>query len=105
MKNFKFKRMNLISDEVFSKIKSVDDLLDKINTTVNGEHTFEIVDKDDFLNRLKSFKSYLKKDLQDFTIDEVLKYYQNTMLLRSIFNWYDLPNFMRVIEYEQRNGL
>ena len=84
-----------ISEGAFRNLKSLDDLITKMNNTG---------DPDDFKLRLKHFKEFLKKELPEFSEKEILKYDRHLQKLRKIYDWKGAENFLIAIEYDAREN-
>ena len=93
-----------ISESVFSDLKSLDDLITKMGTTKDGYKISGVGEPDDFKSRLKYFKEFLKKDLPEFSEEEVLKFDKHFQKFRKIYEWYGAEYFLNAIEYEVRNN-
>lgn len=93
-----------ISESVFSDLKSLDDLITKMGTTKDGCKNIGVGEPDDFKSRLRYFKEFLKKELPDFTEEDILKFDKHFQKFRKIYNWNGCEYFLVAIEYESRNN-
>jgi hypothetical protein len=93
-----------ISESVFSNLKSLDDLITKMGTTKDGYKISGVGEPDDFKSRMKYFKEFLKRELPEFTEEEVLKLDKNFQKFRKIYEWYGAEYFLTAMEYEARNN-
>jgi hypothetical protein len=93
-----------ISESVFSDLKSLDDLITKMGTTKDGYKISGVGEPDDFKSRLKYFKEFLKKELPEFSEEEVLKFDKHFQKFRKIYEWYGAEYFLNAMEYEVRNN-
>lgn len=94
-----------ISENVFNNLKSLDDLIIKMRTTKNGNIVSSIEEPNIFKSRLKHFKQFLKKELPEFSEQEILKFDKYFYKLKKIYEWRDIEYFLAVIEYEIRNKI
>lgn len=92
-----------ISESVFSDLKSLDDLITKMGTTKDGYKISGVGEPDDFKSRLKYFKEFLKKELPEFSEEEILKFDKHFHKFRKIYEWYGSEYFLNAMEWEVRN--
>lgn len=93
-----------ISESVFNDLKSLDDLITKMGTTKDGYKIIGVGEPDDFKSRLKYFKEFLKKELPEFTEEDILKFDKHFQKFRKIYEWYGVEYFLTAMEYEVRNN-
>lgn len=93
-----------ISESVFSGLKSLDDLITKMGTTKDGYKNIGVGEPDDFKSRLRYFKEFLKKELPEFTEEDILKFDKHFQKFRKIYGWYGAEYFLTAMEYEVRNN-
>ena len=93
-----------ISESVFSDLKSLDDLIIKMGTTKDGYKISGVGEPNDFKSRLVYFKEYLKKELPEFTEEDILKFDKHFQKFRNIYEWYGAEYFLTAMEYEVRNN-
>ena len=92
-----------ISESVFSDLKSLDDLIIKMGTTKDGYKISGVGEPDDFKSRMKYFKEFLKKELPEFTEEDILKFDKHFQKFRKIYEWYGAGYLLTAMEYEARN--
>jgi len=93
-----------ISESVFCDLKSLDDLITKMGTTKDGYKISGVGEPDGFKSRLKSFKEFLKKELPEFTEEDILKFDKHFQKFRKIYEWDGAGYFLNAMEYEARNN-
>lgn len=93
-----------ISESVFSDLKSLDDLITKMGTTKDGYKISGVGELDDFKSRMKYFKEFLKKELPEFSDEDILKFDKHFQKFRKIYEWYSVEYFLTAMEYEVRNN-
>jgi|GEM_PF-4549337 hypothetical protein len=93
-----------ISESVFNDLKSLDDLIIKMGTTKDGYKISGVGEPDDFKSRMKYFKEFLKKELPEFTEEDILKFDKHFQKFRKIYEWYGAEYFLTAMEYEARNN-
>lgn len=94
--------MKRISDEVFEKLNSLDDLINLMRYDRNGRECHGVGDAESFKYRLDFYKKRIKDELPDFTIDEILKINENFNKLSELFHFSGSENMLAALEYEQR---
>jgi len=93
-----------ISESVFNDLKSLDDLITKMGTTKDGYKNIGVGEPDDFKSRLSYFKEFLKKELPEFTEEDILKFDKHFQKFRKIYGWHGAEYFLIAMEYEARNN-
>lgn len=93
-----------ISESVFSDLKSLDDLIVKMGTTKDGYKISDVGEPDDFKSRMKYFKEFLKRELPEFTEEDILKFDKHFQKFRKIYEWRGAEYFLTAMEYEARNN-
>lgn len=93
-----------ISESVFSDLKSLDDLITQMGTNKDGCKNIGVGEPDDFKSRLRYFKEFLKKELPEFTEEDILKFDKHFQKFRKIYEWYGAEYFLTAMEYEARNN-
>jgi len=93
-----------ISESVFSDLKSLDDLINKMGTTKDGYKINGVGEPDDFKSRFKYFKEFLKRELPEFTEEDILKFDKHFQKFRKIYEWCGAEYFLTAMEYEARNN-
>lgn len=92
-----------LSESVYNDLKSLDDLIIKMGTTKDGYKTNGVGEPDDFKSRMEGFKEFLKKELPEFTEEDILKFDKHFQKFRKIYEWYGAEYFLTIMEYEVRN--
>lgn len=92
-----------ISDDVFSDLKSLDDLIAKMGTTKDGYKISGVGEPHIFKSRLESFKEFLSKEFPEFTEEEILKFDKYFQKIKKIYDWYGSEYLLAAIEYESRS--
>ena len=93
-----------ISESVFSDLKSLDDLITKMGTTKDGYKISGVGEPDYFKLQLKYFKDFLKRELPEFTKEDILKFDKHFQKFVKIYEWYGAEYFLTAMEYEARNN-
>lgn len=93
-----------ISESVFSDLKSLDDLITKMRTKKGEYKINDVGEPDDFKTRLIHFKGFLKKELPEFSNEDILKFDKHFQKFRKIYEWRGAEYFLTAIEYEIRNN-
>ena len=93
-----------ISDSVFNDLKSIDDLIIKMGTTKDGHKISGVGAPKDFKLRMGLFKEFLKKELPEFSEEEILKIDKHFHTIRKIYDWYGAEYFLTAIEYSIRDN-
>lgn len=93
-----------ISESVFNDFKSLDDLITKMGTTKDGYKISGVGEPDDFKARFKYFKEFLKKELPEFSVEDILKFDKHFQKFRKIYEWYGAEYFLNAMEYEARTN-
>ncbi len=96
--------MPRISDEVFSKLGSLEALVNIMGKTKEGYTLSEVGDYKEFNNRFIAFKETLKKDLPEFTTEEILKFDSLFHKFKAIYEWYGASYLLAALEFEQRQN-
>ena len=96
--------MKRISDKIFEETKSLEDLVQLMAYDKDGCSNAEIGNPTHFLNRYQMYKEKLKKDLPEFTFEEILKFSKYFHELKdSIFCWGSFDSYLTCLEYEERD--
>jgi hypothetical protein len=93
-----------ISESFFSELKSLDDLITKMGTTTDGYKISDVGEPDVFKSRMAHFKEFLRRELPEFTEEEILKFDKYFQKFRKIYDWYSAEYFLTAMEYEVRNN-
>ena len=93
-----------ISESIFNDLKSLDDLIIKMGTTKDGYKISGVGEPDDFKSRMKYFKEFLKKELPEFTEEDILNFDKHFHKFRKIYEWYGAEYLLTAMEYEARNN-
>ena len=93
-----------ISEKVYSDLKSLDDLINKMGTTKEGFKISDVGEPADFKLRFNSFKEFLKKELPEFSEEDILKFDNYFHKFRNIYSWNGADYFLTAMEYEVRNS-
>lgn len=93
-----------ISEKIFNNLQSLDDLITKMGTTKDGYKISGVGEVDDFKSRMVSFKDFLKKELPEFTEEEILKFDKYFQKFRKIYEWHSVEYFLTAMEYEIKNN-
>ena len=92
-----------ISDEVFNKTNSLEELVQIMGTTKDGHKLSEVGDYKDFIRRLDSFKEVIARELPELTIEEILKFDSMFSKVKDIiYEWYGFNYLLTALEFEQR---
>lgn len=90
----------LLSIKVFNETNTIEELITKMNT-VNGVCDTDIANKiDEFKYKFDSFKTYLGNEYSEFTVDEIVKYFQYNGKLTDLKKWVDLYELLIALEFE-----
>ncbi len=97
--------MERLTDAVFNKTDTLEELVTLMNTGVNGEIIDRTGDYIAFKSRFDSFKDILKKDLPELTFDEVLKFDSLINKFRDVvYSWNNVHDLLVALEFEQRKN-
>ncbi len=91
-----------ISEKVFAELTSLDDLIEKMGTTIAALPIPSVGSPSQFKERLEMFKWQLQEKLPDFTLEEILKFDKHYYKLVDIYAWYGAEHLLAAIEYEVR---
>jgi len=83
-----------ISESAFNELKSLDDLIEKIGKN-------EVIY---FKKRMSHYKEYLKTEIPEFTIEELLKIDMHYQKIKKMYDFADAHDFLVGIEYELRKN-
>ena len=109
MKNSVDPILNRISKEALNKCNTVEDLL--LEMTDGGERQIYSIgnkgkDFSSFLSRHKFFKEYLKENLPELTLEEILKFDSILNKFRTVvYAMHGYEEFLAAIEFEIKKGL
>lgn len=93
-----------ISNEVFEKLTSLDDLINLMRYDRNGMECHGIGEPEAFKYRLSLYKRKIEQELPDFTVDDILKISENFNKLKDLFGFVGSENMLAALEYEQRSA-
>lgn len=88
-----------IQDTTFNELKSLDDLINIMGTTVNGNRIIDVGEPEEFKSRLKLFREFIQNELPEFTEEEILKYDKYYHNLNKIYEWVGSYYLLTAIEY------
>src|SRR5574343_567539 len=91
-----------ISDELYNQLASLDDLIIKMGTTSDNEKLSDVGEPYEFKIKLEQYKDFLKTELSEFSIEEILKIDKYFNKLNLIYSWYNSFLYLKAIEYEHR---
>lgn len=81
--------MRRISEKVFNETKTLEELLAKMKV------------KQDFKYRLRQYKDFIKEELPEFTIEEILKIDEHYSQIKKIYNWSFSAECLAALTFEQ----
>lgn len=91
-----------INDAAFNNLTSLDDLIIKMGTTKDGQKVHGFGDPDSFKQRLSHFREYLKRELPEFSEEEILRIDLHFHKIKKIYEWYGSMDLLVALEYENR---
>jgi hypothetical protein len=95
--------MKRISDKVFEETKCLEDLVNLMAYSEDGRMYADVGDPKQFIYRYQMFKERLKKELPEFTNEEILKfdeYFHKFKDTVYVMGGYD--RMLTCLEYEER---
>jgi hypothetical protein len=90
--------MKRISQEVFNSCNTIEDLVERMNTTIDG-HKINRMDSN-FKSRLDSFKEYLNKSFPELTLEQILFLDEYSYKIKEIYNWNGINDLLTLVEFE-----
>lgn len=91
-----------VTDKVFLKCNTLDDLINLINTTNDGQKIDVVGSIDSFKSRLESYKNYLNENIPELTLFEILKFDKFYHKIKDIYSWVQFDYLLMAIEFELR---
>ena len=96
--------MKRISQKVFDECNTIEDLVNKMNTTTDGNKINRM--GSDFNYRLDVFKEYLNTILPELTLEQILFIDEYSIKIKEIYNWYGIQDLLSLIEFQlEKNKL
>lgn len=83
----------------YNKINTLDELIKIIGTTKHGGQIKDVGEPEEFKRRLESFKYYIKTELPELTVDEILFLYKHRNKLNKINDWFGFDYLMTALDY------
>lgn len=59
---------------------------------------------DQFIHRFEYFKTFLAKDVGVFSIDEIVKIYDNISVFKQIYDWIEVDDFISVLNLQNKEN-
>lgn len=97
-----------ISEEILNKCYTLEDLIEMMITDKDGNRLnySDVGETKDFINRYKSFKDWIIKDIPDLNFHEILFIMDNQRkVIDNVTSWYGFDRLLTALEFEQRKGL
>lgn len=92
-----------ISDNVFNKLESLEDLVYKMGHDKDGRMMADVGEASDFIPRYKHFKEYLKEKLPELTFEEILRMDELYHRYKdAVYAWHGHDRMLTCLEYEER---
>lgn len=95
-------QQNRIPEKILNSSETLEDLFHLLYPL--GSSYSEIGDFKNFEKRLEHFKTFLKTELPDFSIEELLKIDKAYRSLQNMYNWYGHFYFFVALEFEQHKN-
>jgi hypothetical protein len=78
--------------------KEIKEVFFKMTRTPDGRVLYGYQNLDEAVSRYKYFREWLKKEIPDFTEEEIIKYYKKNNQLKKLFEWSGHEEFLKVLE-------
>ena len=92
--------MKRISQKVFDECNSLEDLVNKMNTLVDGTKINRVGEYRDFKNRLDLFKETINKIFPALSVEDILFIDNHYMKMKELYNWYNSEDLLAALEFE-----
>ena len=92
--------MKRISQKVFDECNSLEDLVNKMNSLIDGTKINRVGEYKDFKNRLDFFKETINKIFPALSVEDVLFIDKHYMEMRELYNWYNYDDLLAALEFE-----
>lgn len=92
--------MKRISQKVFNECNSLEDLVNKMNSLVDGTKINRVGEYRDFKNRLQGFKETINKLFPELTFEDILFIDNYYMKMKELYNWYNSEDLLTALEFE-----
>ena len=92
--------MKRISQKVFDECNSLEDLVNKMNSLVDGTKINRVGEYRDFKNRLQGFKETINKLFPGLTFEDILFIDNYYMKMKVLYNWYNSEDLLTALEFE-----
>ena len=92
--------MKRISQKVFDECNSLEDLVNKMNSLVDGTKINRVGEYKDFKKRFDFFKETVNKIFPELSLEDVLFIDKHYMEMRALYSWYNYDDLLAALEFE-----
>ena len=92
--------MKRISQKVFDECNSLEDLVNKMNTLIDGTKINRVGEYKNFKKRFDFFKETISKIFPELSLEDVLFLDNHYMEMRELYNWYNYDDLLAALEFE-----
>lgn len=92
--------MKRISQEIFDKCNSLEDLVNVMNSTSDGRRINRVGTFEEFNKWFTLFTRHINELFPELTMEQILFLDEYYLKIRELYNWYNSEDLLAALEFE-----